>query len=1133
MKTNKTLILTAAVLSTVSMGAYASNVVTGTDAAAFGKNNVVAGSSAFAGGYSNTINSQNSIVAGTLNEVNKNTAGNGSALVIGDSNTVAASSVLAGGYANKITGNNSVVNGIKNTVASDNSDVTGQNNNVSGLANIVGGNTNNVDGSYNITTGYKNATNGTSNVVGGYLNKAIANNTLVVGMNNKATANEAFVGGQLSKASGEGSIAYGYANEATKLNSVALGNQTKASADFATATGYLSEAKGGWSFAAGNQSKAIGNGSVAFGNKNKAIGLHSFTAGDNNVAYGGNATALGNFNTVAGVSSFATGQNNTVSKDFGTAIGTNNSSNGEASFVGGNGSTAQGDNAFAFGYKTQAIGDGNIAMGKYANATGKDSLALGRDSVASADNTNALGQNAVASGENATAIGHGSESAGRNSNALGSSAKATADFSTAVGNSAKANGVSSTATGFNALAKGNFSTAYGNDAQAKGNRSVAVGYNARAEESAVAIGNNSNAGAVNAVAVGAGNAVTGIKSSAFGVGNTVAQANTHVLGNEIATTQANSVVVGNKSTDRAATTEEEAEINGLKYGNFAGKGSVSNGVMSIGSVGGERQLINVAAGKVSADSTDAVNGSQLYAVAQNVSNVANSTKNVIGGNATVDQNGNITTNNIGGTGESTIDAAIKKVNAKATGLETGSDNVTVTSKTNATGDKTYTVDVNKDLKLNSVTTGDTKIDNNGLSVAGKTYISKDGLNANNQKVTNVANGRIAADSKDAVNGSQLHKVNQNIKALAGGIGELGGIVNEHDTLIQNNTTLANNAMAEAKKHTSVSAGNNVTVSTSTNAAGGTDYKVSVDKVKFGNVSLDDKGLNNGGNKITNVADGTIAAGSKDAVNGGQLNTVVNNISNRYDGLTNRVAKLDERVNKVGASAAALAALHPQDFNPDDKWSVAAGYGNYKGENAAALGAFYRPNENTMFSVAATIGSENMVNAGVSIKFGHSDKLVSNSRVAMAREMQDMKATIEAQNKKIELLVNMLLGNNDKVKDTVFPDVPENHWAYTLVNDLAQRGYIDGYEDGQFKGDRLMTRYEFAAMLDRAVQNGAAINQEMADAIREFKPELDQIKASMRFHVDRISGEDTDLHKVERVRVNTESNRDQYGTVVTK
>jgi putative S-layer y domain protein len=132
-----------------------------------------------------------------------------------------------------------------------------------------------------------------------------------------------------------------------------------------------------------------------------------------------------------------------------------------------------------------------------------------------------------------------------------------------------------------------------------------------------------------------------------------------------------------------------------------------------------------------------------------------------------------------------------------------------------------------------------------------------------------------------------------------------------------------------------------------------------------------------------------------------------------------------------------------------------------------------------------------------------------------------------------MLVNMLLGNNDKVKDTVFPDVPENHWAYNLVNDLAQRGYIDGYEDGQFKGDRLMTRYEFAAMLDRAVQNGAAINQEMADAIREFKPELDQIKASMRFHVDRISGEDTDLHKVERVRVNTESNRDQYGTVVTK
>lgn len=937
-----------------------------------------------------------------------------------------------------------------------------------------------------------NTINGTDTAVFGHDNTVNANNALVVGMHNKATANEAFVGGQLSEASGEGSIAYGYSNTSTALNSVALGNFTKATSDFATATGYMTEANGGWSFAAGNQSVASGNGAAAFGHKNQAIGLHSFAAGDSNAVFGTNSTVFGNFNTVDGVSAFAVGQKNTTSENFATAIGEENTASGKASFAGGIRSTASGKTAFAFGYGAKSTEEGNIAMGTLSEATGENSTAIGSKVKATGTRTVAIGFNSKASANNAVAIGTNSV--------------ARKDNSIAIGTGNQAYGKQSTVVGFGAYVGGDYSTAVGNMNTVSGKISHAFG-------------NENN--------------VSGNASAAIGCSNDVKNDKTFVMGNGIKTTQDNSVVLGDSSTDRAATTEEEAEINGLKYGNFAGKGSVTNGVMSIGSVGGERQLINVAAGKVSADSTDAINGSQLYAVAQNVSNVANSTKDVIGGNATVDQNGNITTNNIGGTGESTIDAAIKKVNAKATGIEAGSNNVTISSKTNATGDKTYTVDINKDLKLNSVIAGDTKIDNKGLSVAGKTYVSKDGLNANNQKVTNVADGKIAAGSKDAVNGGQLHQMDQKIKALAGGVGELGMIVNEHDISIQNNTTLANNAMAEAKKHTSVSAGNNVTVTTSTNAAGGTDYKVSVDKVKFGNVSLDNKGLNNGGNKITNVADGQIAAGSKDAVNGGQLNSIVNNISNRYDGLTNRVSKLDERVNKVGASAAALAALHPQDFNPDDKWTVAAGYGNYKGENAAALGAFYRPNENTMFSIGATLGSENMVNAGVSIKFGHSDKLVSNSRVAMAREMQDMKATIEAQNKKIEMLVNMLLGNNDKVNDTVFPDVPENHWAYTLVTDLAQRGYIVGYEDGQFKGDRLMTRYEFAAMLDRAVQNGAAINQEMADAIREFKPELDQIKAGMRFHVDRISGEDNDLHKVERVRVNNESNRDQYGTVITK
>ena len=744
-------------------------------------------------------------------------------------------------------------------------------------------------------------------------------------------------------------------------------------------------------------------------NKVEPTSTSTFVTGYKNDVDVRDSVIGGTMNTVRGNvdnsgANLVVGSENKVTASSSIVSGWKNKLEGNNAFIGGIEAEAKGDNTFAFGLKAKAIGEGNVAIGKYSNAIGKDSMALGRDSVASADNTNALGQNAVASGENASAIGHGSESAGRNSNAFGSSANASADFSTAVGNSAKANGVSSTATGFNALAKGNFSTAYGNDAQAKGNRSVAVGYNARAEESAVAIGNNANAGAVNAVAVGAGNAVTGIKSSAFGVGNTVAQDNTHVLGNEITTTQANSVVVGNKSTDRAATTEEKAEINGLKYGNFAGKGSVSNGVISIGSVGGERQLINVAAGKVSADSTDAVNGSQLYAVAQNVSNVANSTKNVIGGNATVDQNGNITTNNIGGTGESTIDAAIDKVNTKVNDHE------------RKLKDHTDMLTKHEDI-LNGHTQILEKHDKEISRLTNENIRQDADLKRHEAQIQN-HDIQLKNQTKRMENQEKrIDNQDKRLDYLDGRIDNQNAQIESHERRIEYNKTLATEALKEAKKHTSISAGNNVTVTTSTNAAGGTDYKVSVDKVKFGNVSLDNKGLNNGGNKITNVADGEVSATSKDAVNGSQLyttnekvtkniNTIVN-LGNELNNIGNRMSNLDQRVNKVGAANAALAALHPQDFNPNDKFSAAIGFGNYKNANSVAIGAFYRPNENTMLSIGTTMGSEKMFNAGVSFKFGHHDKMNSDTKVAVAKEVQDLVRKYEDLSQKYDNLVKLL------------------------------------------------------------------------------------------------------------------------------
>lgn len=285
-------------------------------------------------------------------------------------------------------------------------------------------------------------------------------------------------------------------------------------------------------------------------------------------------------------------------------------------------------------------------------------------------------------------------------------------------------------------------------------------------------------------------------------------------------------------------------------------------------------------------------------------------------------------------------------------------------------------------------------------------------------------------------------------------------------------------------------------------------------------SVTKDGVDAGGKKITNVAPGELSATSKDAVNGSQLYKTNQEVANN----SMRINKLGDRVNKVGAGAAALAALHPMDFDPDDKLTFSAGYGNYGGENAAAIGAYYRPDEKVMFSVAGTVGNgENMVNAGVSFALDRTNH-VSNSRTALAREVIDLRgqlAVMGAKMAKMEKAFGML----DETKTKLFPDVPANHWAYEYIAKLAGNGYIEGYPDGNFGGDRLMTRYEFAAMLYRAIEKGAALEEKI---IKEFEPELGRIR------VDRISGEDGDRDKIERVRVNdTKGERDHYGNKLAK
>ena len=240
----------------------------------------------------------------------------------------------------------------------------------------------------------------------------------------------------------------------------------------------------------------------------------------------------------------------------------------------------------------------------------------------------------------------------------------------------------------------------------------------------------------------------------------------------------------------------------------------------------------------------------------------------------------------------------------------------------------------------------------------------------------------------------------------------------------------------------------------------------------------------------------------------------------FNELDHRVDSLGSRVDKVGAGAAALAALHPMDFDPDDKLTFAAGYGNYKGKNAAAVGAFYRPDEKVMLSVGGTFGNgENMVNAGISFSLDRTAR-VSNSRTAMAKEIVDLRANVANLTALVGQLTAGMGGTIEMDRMKLFPDVPENHWAYEYIGRLAAAGIVEGYPDGMFNGNRMMSRYEFAAMLYRALEKGVKLDHKL---VREFEPEMGRI------HVARISGADGDRGKIERVRVYGGDNRDHYGS----
>ena len=585
-------------------------------------------------------------------------------------------------------------------------------------------------------------------------------------------------------------------------------------------------------------------------------------------------------------------------------------------------------------------------------------------------------------------------------------------------------------------------------------------------------------------------------------------------------------------------------------------------------VAADGKISGVAAGAVTADSTDAVNGSQLHAVA---TEAGKHSKVVNGSNINVEET------DVDGQKFYKVnlnkDIMLGDLTGKYVNIS-GTNGTIETTGYIATQDRVY---ADKGAKLADIDVTGNKISNGASSIVldGSNVKVNDKVTIDqNGKISGVAAGEVSKTSTDAINGSQLNQTNENVAALDKRVTK-----NEAD-IAQNKADIATNKAnidklntrvdgveKLAKQHTTVTAGDNIAVTETTNKDGGKEYKVALDKdikldsvtantftagqtvmnndglkvgkdvsvtataVTAGKTSISDEGvkvgdktyisadgLNANDQKVTNVKAGDISETSKDAVNGSQLYATNQEVANN----TNRINQLGSRVNKVGAGAAALAALHPMDFDPDDKLTFSAGYGNYGGENAAAIGAYYRPDEKVMFSVGGTVGNgENMVNAGVSFSLDRTNH-VSNSRTAMAREILDLRAEVTELK---AMVAKGGLGSIAEDKMKIFPDVAENHWAYEYVGKLAAAGIIEGYPDGKFSGDRMMSRYEFAAMLYRAMQKGAQLDSKI---INEFAPEMGRIR------VDRISGEDGDRDKIERVRVNAvKGERDHYGNKIAK
>lgn len=474
------------------------------------------------------------------------------------------------------------------------------------------------------------------------------------------------------------------------------------------------------------------------------------------------------------------------------------------------------------------------------------------------------------------------------------------------------------------------------------------------------------------------------------------------------------------------------------------------------------------------------------------------------------------------------------------------------------GDSNITTAVSEDGKsLNIGLKKDVDLGDAGSIKAGGVTIDKNGIDAGGKNITNVKSGIVKGDDSDNGNAANIGDVKHIVDGKIGDVNgkidnitkDVSNIKTDVSTIKQTKRTYQGDdgkvvnvdfggALSLTGGATEVAEDKNIGVVK--NGENGLSLRLAknlggLESVTTGKTTMDDSGLTiagsdgkagttvtNSGIKIASSGDDTHAveiSNSNVSMGGQQIHDVapgaadgdavnVSQLKKSVGALGGAINQVDRRVDRVGAGAAALAALHPQDFDPDDKWDFAVGYGNYRGANAVAVGAFYKPNEDTTFSVGGTVGGgENMVNAGISFKFGQGNH-VSNSRVAMAKEIKDLRKEVESLR---SALVDVAAGKQlDPAKTKLFPDMPKNHWAYKEISELAGNGLLDGYPDGEFKGDRMMTRYEFATIVYRQMMAGRELSDRL---VQEFEPELERIR------IDVVARHKDGTPSIERVRVN--------------